>query len=230
MEKKISSWKRMRFKENKVWMAVDQNEKPIVRNGKVLIKYQLAQEYEYWVHEYNVHTLEPCGSKDETRGPDRSGRKPRKKKPDATAKKTELRKDTPGKQTIRIYTDGASSGNPGPAGLGAVLKYGRKVKEISKYIGIATNNVAELKAIEAGLADLKTTEIPVRIYTDSSYVHGVLSLGWKARRNLKLVDSVKELMEKFEDLQIIKVKGHAGHPENERADSLARAAIKNVGQ
>ena len=70
-----------------------------------------------------------------------------------------------------------------------------------KYIGIATNNVAELKAVEAGLADLKTTEIPVRIYTDSSYVHGVLSLGWKARRNLNLVDSVKGLMEKFKDLR-----------------------------
>jgi len=138
--------------------------------------------------------------------------------------------DAPGQAAICIYTDGASSGNPGPAGVGAVLKYGKKVKEISKYIGIATNNVAELKAIEAGLADLKTTEIPVCIYTDSSYVHGVLSLGWKARKNLQLVDSVKGLMEKFKDLQIIKVKGHAGHPENERADSLAKAAVKKAGQ
>ena len=220
----------MRFKENKVWMAVDQNEKPIVRNGKVLIKYQLSQEYEYWVHEHNVHPVEPSGLKDKIDGPDRSNRKPRKTKPAATGKKTALRMDAPGQAAICIYTDGASSGNPGPAGVGAVLKYGKKVKEISKYIGIATNNVAELKAIEAGLADLKTTEIPVRIYTDSSYVLGVLSLGWKARRNLKLVDSVKGLMKKFKDLQIIKVKGHAGHPENERADSLAKAAVNKADQ
>ena len=85
---------------------------------------------------------------------------------------------------------------------------------------------SELEAIRVGLNQLKKRSLTVRIYTDSSYALGVLSLGWKAKKNRRLVNSIRNLLDEFDDLEIIKVPGHAGHKENERADRLARAAVE----
>jgi len=217
VNKKETDWKRMQFKKNKVWVATDGSKKLLVKNGKVLIKYQLKQDYEYWVHEKNVGSIDTGQSK-------KSG----KKKPVQKRKsKTKPFKEPIPHDAVCIFTDGASSGNPGPSGVGVLLKYGEHEKEISKYIGIATNNIAELEAIKTGLLELKKTDMPVRIFTDSSYAHGLLALGWKARANQELVKAIRETISKFKDLKIIKVKGHAGHAENERADFLATSAIKN---
>jgi len=217
VNKKETDWKRMQFKKNKVWVATDGSKKLLVKNGKVLIKYQLKQDYEYWVHEQNVGPIDTGQSK-------KSG----KKKPAQKIKsKTKPFKEPIPQDAVCIFTDGASSGNPGPSGVGVLLKYGEHEKEISKYIGIATNNIAELEAIKTGLLELKKTDMPVRIFTDSSYAHGLLALGWKARANQELVKAIRETISKFKDLKIIKVKGHAGHAENERADFLATSAIKN---
>ena len=129
---------------------------------------------------------------------------------------------------ICVFTDGASSGNPGPSGIGVLLRFGEHEKEISKFIGEATNNIAELKAILAGLSALKNPDIPVRLFTDSSYAYGLLVLKWKPRKNQQLVESIRQMMTQFKDLKIIKVKGHAGHPGNEKADFLATSAIKKA--
>jgi ribonuclease HI len=134
--------------------------------------------------------------------------------------------ETEYKDKICLFTDGASSGNPGPSGIGVLLRYGEHEKEISEYIGNATNNIAELKAIEAGLSALKNTDISVRLFTDSKYAYGLLVLNWKARKNQELVESIQKIMDRFKDLKIIKVKGHSGHPGNERADYLATSAVK----
>ncbi len=202
-------WKRMRFKKNKVWLAVDESGKPVEENGKVLIKYQLDQTHEYWVRRSNIMPLDsdPVAAQ-------------------STQKNAALTQsgDT---EEILIFTDGASSGNPGPAGIGVVLRFGRYEKEISEYIGLATNNIAELKAIQAGLLAVKKTELPVRIFTDSRYAYGVLSLGWKAKANQEMVQSIKKMMKKFKNLKLVKIKGHAGDEGNERADLLATSAIKN---
>ena len=99
-------------------------------------------------------------------------------------------------------------------------------QEISEFIGNATNNIAELKAIEAGLSALKSRDIPVRLFTDSKYALGLLTLNWKPKKNRQLVESIKKKMRGFKDLKLFKVKGHSGHPENERADYLATSAIK----
>jgi ribonuclease HI len=217
VDKKETGWKRMQFKKNKVWVATDGSKKLIVKNGKVLIKYQLKQDYEYWVHEQNVGPIDTGQSN-----------KLVKKKPAQKRKgKTKPFKEPIPHDTVCIFTDGASSGNPGPSGVGVLLKYGDYEKEISKYIGIATNNIAELEAIKTGLLELKKTDMPVRIYTDSSYAHGLLALGWKARANQELVKAIRETISNFKDLKLIKVKGHAGHAENEQADFLATSAIKN---
>ena len=217
-------WQRMWFKENKVWIAIDAQGLPVSKDGKVLIKYQIKQDYEYWVNQKNVRPLEspPTNSLQRTKNKSRNKKFRKGKK---AADKT-LGAEIEYKDKICLFTDGASSGNPGPSGIGVLLRYGDHEKEISKYIGNATNNIAELKAIEAGLSALKNTEIPVRLFTDSKYAYGLLALNWKARKNQEVVESIKRAMARFKDLQIIKVEGHSGHPGNERADYLATAAIK----
>jgi ribonuclease HI len=214
--KKPHDWKRMMFKGHKVWLWVDDEQQPIVQKDKVLIKYQLDQDHEYWVRPEAVKPIDPARLK---KAPKPTSKQPRSSFPDS---------ETPGDRqppkSILVYTDGASSGNPGPSGIGIVLRFGSHEKEISRHIGNATNNVAELTAIEVALKAIRTTEIPVRLYTDSQYCYGLLSLGWKPKRNEKLVAGVREIMKRFKDLRILKIEGHVGIDDNERADRLAREA------
>ena len=105
------------------------------------------------------------------------------------------------------------------------MEFGPHKREISKHIGTSTNNIAELTAVKIALQELKRKDIPIRIYTDSNYVCGLLMEGWKPKKNLELVNSIKELMSQFSDMEIIKVKGHAGIEGNEKADRLATEAI-----
>jgi len=102
------------------------------------------------------------------------------------------------------------------------LKYKGQEKEISKSIGRATNNIAELEAVREALSQLKNPNLPVRILTDSSYVCGTLTKGWTAKKNVELIASIKKIMKPFKDLELIHVKGHAGTEGNEKADRLAR--------
>lgn len=216
-----AGWKRMMFKGHKVWLRVDADQQPIVKDNKILIKYQLDQDYEYWVPEKAVRPIDP----------ERLKKKAPKKKSDAEPRRhkpVQPANDAIRPGTILVYTDGACSGNPGPAGVGIVLRFGARQKEISRHIGIATNNIAELMAIKTALEAIRTTDIPVRLYTDSQYCYGVLVLGWKAKRNEVLVRAIKKLMKQFRDLKVLKVEGHAGVPLNEHADELARAAVTKV--
>ena len=128
---------------------------------------------------------------------------------------------------VSIYTDGACSGNPGPAGIGVVIIYNGHKKEISEYIGEATNNIAEVKAVIVGLSQLKYPEkTHVKLYTDSQWVVGVLTQNWKIKKNVELVKEARELAGRVGKLDVVKVKGHAGNEFNELADRLARDAIK----
>jgi len=215
--KKPRDWKRMMLKGHKVWLWTDVDQQPVVHNNKVLIKYQLDQDHEYWVRREVVEPIDPARLK----------KKVSKAKSDhqlSPIQDTESLRDHPPPKSIVIYTDGASSGNPGPAGIGIVLRFGSYEKEISEHIGIATNNVAELTAIKTALKAIRITEIPVQLYTDSQYCYGLLSLGWKPKRNEKLVAAVRELTGRFKNLRILKIEGHVGIDDNERADRLAREA------
>jgi ribonuclease HI len=142
-------------------------------------------------------------------------------------------------QRVEIFTDGACSGNPGPGGWGAVLRYGATEKELSGGESATTNNRMEMMAAIAALEALKRPST-VDLYTDSTYlrdgvmkwIHGWKRNGWKtaAKKPVKNVDLWQRLEEARapHDVTWHWVKGHAGHPENERADALARGAIEKV--
>lgn len=141
--------------------------------------------------------------------------------------------------TIVIHTDGACSGNPGPGGWGAILHWKGHEKELSGAEAETTNNRMELMAAIAALEALKRRST-VRLVTDSTYVrdgvtkwiHGWKRNGWKtaAKKPVKNEDLWKRLdaIASNHDVTWEWVKGHAGHPENERADQLAREAISTL--
>jgi ribonuclease HI len=140
---------------------------------------------------------------------------------------------------VDIYTDGACSGNPGPGGWGALLRTAGHEKEIWGGELATTNNRMELLAVIRALELLKRP-VRVRVHTDSQYVqkgisewiHGWKARGWKtaAKAPVKNVDLWQALDKVAGTHQIdwIWVKGHAGHPENERADALARRGVEAV--
>ena len=133
---------------------------------------------------------------------------------------------------IEIFTDGACSGNPGKGGYGIVMRYGDKEKEYSKGFRRSTNNRMELLAVIDALSKIKRYDIPVVVYSDSKYVIDSISKGWvfnwvktgfKGKKNEDLWRRYLEQHSKF-DIEWKWVKGHAGHPENERCDELATSA------
>ncbi len=134
--------------------------------------------------------------------------------------------------TIYLYTDGASSGNPGPGGYGVVLKCGSLEKEMSGGFARTTNNRMELLAVIVGLEAVKWENAVVEVFSDSSYVVKALNEGWLEsweRKNWKKVKN-PDLWQRFlvvyrrHRVSFHWIKGHAGHPENERCDRLAVAA------
>ena len=134
---------------------------------------------------------------------------------------------------VEIFTDGACSGNPGPGGYGVVLRYGTKEKELSGGDSSTTNNRMELLGVITGLAALKEP-CQVTLTTDSKYVVDSITKGWvynwkknnwiksdkKPALNVDLWEQLLPLLEKHK-VTFKWVKGHAGHPENERCDRLA---------
>jgi ribonuclease HI len=136
---------------------------------------------------------------------------------------------------IKIYTDGAAQGNPGPGGYGVILKYKDYVKELSQGFRLTTNNRMELLAVIAGLEAIKKEGIPVTIYSDSEYVVNAVEKGWiwnwekqnfKKKANTDLWQQYIPLHQKYKP-KFIWVRGHAGHPENERCDYLAVKAANS---
>ncbi len=142
------------------------------------------------------------------------------------------------RKTVNIYTDGACSGNPGPGGWAAILEFGPHTKEISGYMAGTTNNRMELFAAISGLGALKEP-CNVRLYSDSAYLVNAFNDhwidGWK-RKNWKTAAGtpvenqdlwfILAAQTRKHSVEFIKVKGHANHPQNNRCDELARAAIE----
>lgn len=135
---------------------------------------------------------------------------------------------------IELYTDGASSGNPGPGGYGAILRSGKHHKELSAGYRKTTNNRMELLAVITGLESIKKPGQEVMIYSDSKYiidsvekkwVFGWLKTGFKGKKNKDLWLRFLAVY-KMHSIKFTWVKGHNGHLENERCDELAVKACQ----
>jgi ribonuclease HI len=143
-------------------------------------------------------------------------------------------------EVIRIYADGACKGNPGRGGWGAILQYGGREKELFGGEPMTTNNRMELTAVIRALEELKRASV-IEVYTDSQYVQKGISewlrdwkrRGWRTadKKPVKNQDLWQELDRLASEHRISWhwVRGHAGHPENERADQLANRGVESLG-
>lgn len=199
-------WVKRKLRDTEVFARVDESGALAERGGRVEIVYKLAPAAK--VYRAASRNLEHAG--------------------DDEIYECVVDELTEAGAPIVIYTDGACTGNPGPMGIGAVIMDGKERKEISEFLGTGTNNIAELTAIKRALETIPAGERnrPIKIHSDSSYSIGLLTKNWKAKANVELVAELRSLAKRFPRLQLIKVKGHSGVPENERADQLAVEAIK----
>jgi ribonuclease HI len=145
----------------------------------------------------------------------------------------------PAGDVVEIFTDGACSGNPGPGGWGAVLRYNAHERELKGFANPTTNNRMEMMAAIAALEALKRPS-RVHIHTDSQYlrdgitryIHAWKTRGWKTadKKPVKNIDLWQRLdaAAKLHRVEWFWVKGHSGHVENERADALARSGIEEA--
>jgi ribonuclease HI len=232
------SWKRMYFRDQVVFVHVDPDGHLLLDSeGRAEMKYK---ETDSRVYRPSPGNLGAAAGPAPAAGPGATAvsAKPRISAAAGVTKKRSgtatVKRPPPGPasaDTQHVWTDGACTGNPGPMGIGVLLLWNDHEQELSEYLGNGTNNIAELTAIERGLemaeAAAPKRDRPIRVYTDSAYSIGVLSMGWKAKANQELVARIRAQLATFPDVVFVKVAGHAGIPENERCDELARNAITN---
>lgn len=136
---------------------------------------------------------------------------------------------------ISIYTDGAAKGNPGPGGYGIILRSGQHQKEVSEGFRLTTNNRMELLSVIIALEMIKKPNAVVEIWSDSKYVVDAVEKGWvfgwqkkgfKGKKNVDLWQRFLNIYPKHK-VKFHWIKGHAGHPENERCDELAVKAAES---
>jgi ribonuclease HI len=212
-------WRRHRLRDNEVWANVDAEGRLVTdRDGRVDIVYKAVPGAKvYRAGGRNLVALDAKSIELE----------PGERAADKDAAKTGATARVPA-DAIHVWTDGACTGNPGPAGVGVVIVDGGKTEELSEYLGEGTNNIAELTAILRGLEtvlDRGAVERPVVVYSDSQYSIGLLTQAWKAKANAELVADLRAVCRRFKDLRFVKVAGHSGVPLNERTDELARQAV-----
>jgi ribonuclease HI len=215
-------WKQYEFKGQTVYVRVLPGGKPIVHRGRVELRYKLGATKSYRASPDNLVDIEGDLVPDtEMSGTGQT----------AAGAKKDLREtpQTPAEEdTIIIYTDGACSGNPGPAGIGVFLQRPDETVEVSEYIGSGTNNIAELTAILRALENLREDEHGrvIHLYTDSGWSLGVLIGGWKAKTNLELIAEIRARLQHLPRIELLKIRGHAGEHGNEEADRLATMAVR----
>jgi ribonuclease HI len=215
-------WRPMDLRGSKVLARCEADGKLRAESGRVEIRYKPSDGRAYRATAGN---LVPIGSEIFPDDHCADGQAV----PTKTEKKKAAAKAAPSASiegAVVVYADGACSGNPGPAGLGVVIVDGKERRELSEFLGTGTNNIAELTAIQRAAEALAGVEKPVRIFTDSKYSIGVLTQGWKAKKNIELIANVKRALAGVPELTIHYVPGHAGVALNEAADQLAVAAVE----
>jgi ribonuclease HI len=221
-------WIKHRLRDADVWAKVDGAGALVTdSDGRVEIVYKpLAGAKVYRAGARNLSSVAGERPLDFDAG-ERAPEKPTKQAESAKPAGNQPLANGDAGDAIQVWTDGACSGNPGPAGAGVVIIDGKERIELSEYLGTATNQIAELEAILHGLRTIKDRSRPVIVYSDSAYSIGLLSANppWKAKKNVELVAALREVVRGFANLRFVKVAGHAGVPLNERCDQLARDAI-----
>jgi ribonuclease HI len=211
-------WIRRKLRDSIVYVRVDRESKLVTgRDGRVEVKYKADASAK--TYRASLRNLAATGDPEDERPVDLPGGSPEQ------AGGARAGQALPS-DAIIIYTDGACTGNPGPAGIGVVILDRGTRRELSEYLGQGTNNIAELTAIERALEEVADKhDRPVVVHSDSAYSIGLLTKNWKAKANTDLVRRLRALASRFHELRFVKVAGHAGVPENERCDELARQAI-----
>jgi ribonuclease HI len=223
------SWLRRKLRGNLVFVrARPDGTVDVDAKGLVDVRYKAAPDAK--VYRASAQNLEASGHTEDSlvHMAEPSAEAPAAKTKAKTARKAAKAVARP-ENAVIIYTDGACSVNPGPMGIGVViLRAGKERREIGAFLGHGTNNIAELTAVERALDALTPEErdLPIILHVDSQYAIGVLSQGWKAKKNTELVAQIKDKVRKFPNLSFVWVEGHAGVAENERCDVLATEAIK----
>lgn len=206
-------WIRKQLHGKPVWARCDANGELVVKQGRVDVQYR-PKDRVYQAALANIRsdaTLDVLSDEEAEPSP----------QPQPSVPTVPLQHAA---DAVHIYTDGACTNNPGPMGIGVVVMDAQSTKEHSEFLGIGTNNIAELTAIFRAL-QLTATKKPIVIYTDSAYAIGVLTKRWKLKANQELVLRIRQLIATFPSVRFQKVAGHAGIPANERCDELARMAI-----
>lgn len=250
-------WSRATFKGQRVWAQVDAEGAPVVDGGRISVRY--SDKAGATVYQAGASRVEPGGGKP-VELPD--GAAAADSPAPASSPKPATRPTSSGRASgfgsagtrtvaqataakaaathavaatahaIQCFTDGACTGNPGPAGAGLVMKFpdGTTV-ERSRALGFGTNNIGELAAIEMALDELAAASVdptaPVVVFSDSQYARGVLSLGWKAKANVELIAQIRTKLRARPGVSLQWVAGHVGLAENERADALAGRGVED---
>ena len=235
-------WKPAQFKGKKVWVEVEESGKPVVKQGRIPMRYSASAGSKiYRAGASGVMILdEPAISMEAGVAADKAkksrgsgfGKAGTRTQAQAAAARTAASELIAGfhRTAVVCFTDGACQGNPGPAGSGAVVKLpDGRVLERHLALGRATNNIGELKAIGLALDLLDEAVVDgdarIEILTDSKYVHGLLQLGWKGKANRDVITAIKSRLRNFPNARIHWIAGHVGIPENERADELANRGV-----
>ena len=238
-------WVHALLRGQRVFARADEQGRLVASGGKVEIRYKPTDGRRYDAGARNLTVEEgspvlpdeacapaetvarpdPAGPASPSARPGATGPSRAKKAPPSAGSRERSLAAAHAGEIVVAYTDGACSGNPGPAGLGVVVLDAGARQELGEYLGLTTNNVAELTAILRALEMVEDRARKLLVHTDSQYAIGVLTKGWKAKANVELIATIRGVLSHCPKAQLIYVPGHAGVEWNERADELARLAV-----
>jgi ribonuclease HI len=244
------SWQKATFKGKDVFIEVDSDGDPLVEMGRVPMRYSKRKGSKIYRANLSNVSIDAASSpvelpegvgaddakaskgakKGRGKGFGKAGTRSAGQAAAAKADARERLAQIDASKTVIVFTDGGCSGNPGPAGSGVYAEFpdGRAVAAC-RSLGRGTNNIAELTAIDIAMDLLDDAGVeadaPVVLFSDSDYANGVLTRGWKAKKNTELILGLREKLASRPGVSLEWVAGHVGIAGNERADQLATAGV-----
>ena len=221
-------WRQVAFKGQEIWGECTPSGELLERSGRVRIAYKQGANKAYATFKDRLKlagSSSPVEFEIPVSGSGGAGGGTGKAKPNSSLFGG-VSADLDNPDHIHLWSDGACTGNPGPAGAGTVLLLGESKIEWSTWLGEGTNNIAELMAVLQGVEALdRPIAKDLVVHTDSQYVIGVCAKNWKAKANKALIADLKATLSDCPRVVWHWVRGHEGVALNERCDQLARDAI-----